>query len=289
MNEWVNRTLFPFESKWFEIDGQQMHYVDEGSGPILLFVHGTPEWSFGFRDLIAGLRGQFRCIAPDHLGFGLSDKNKNTDYRCEAHARRLEQFIEILGLRDVSLVANDFGGGFALNYAIHHPDNINRIFLFNTWMRSLKKDRHFSMPARLMHTWLGRQLYLRFNLPVQTIMPAAFGDKRKLTEEVHRHYRMALPSANTRWATFALTGELLNASDWWQSLWDRSSAIEKKPIHFFWGLKDNFVPPSELDRWLRRFPKATVQLFDDAGHFVQEEKPAEMIETIVRLMRHSKE
>ena len=91
-NSWVNRNLFPFASKFIDIDGHQMHYIDEGAGPVILFSHGTPEWSFGWRDLVQELRGQFRCIAPDLLGFGLSDKPVEADYSVRAHADCLEQF-----------------------------------------------------------------------------------------------------------------------------------------------------------------------------------------------------
>jgi pimeloyl-ACP methyl ester carboxylesterase len=87
--DWLNKTLYPFESRWITMDGNAIHYIDEGSGEILFFVHGTPEWSFGYRDLIRELRNSYRCIAIDLLGFGLSDKPADADYTCQAHALRL--------------------------------------------------------------------------------------------------------------------------------------------------------------------------------------------------------
>ena len=176
---WVNRDLFPFQSRFVEIDGHQMHYIDEGSGPVILFSHGTPEWSFGWRDLVQGLRGQFRCIAPDLLGMGLSDKPANADYSCAAHSARLEQFIEQLGLRDINLVANDFGLSIGLSQAICHPENIRKICVFNGWMWRLDTDPHYNRPAKMIDSWLGRVLYKQFNFPVNVIMPAPFGNKKK--------------------------------------------------------------------------------------------------------------
>lgn len=278
--DWVNRDLFPFQSRFIEIEGHQMHYVDEGEGPVILFSHGTPEWSFGWRDLIKGLRGQFRCVAPDLLGMGLSDKPADADYGCAAHAARLEVFIQHLGLRDICIVANDFGLAIALSYAIRHPESVRHIAIFNGWMWRLDTDRHYSGPAKVMDTWLGRLAYLRFNFPVNTIMPAAFGDKKKLPPEVHRHYKMAWPNAATRTALYAFAGELLRANAWWDALWQQRHVLDDKLRLIFWGMKDSFVPPYELEKWVQAFPKAEVFRCAEAGHFVQEEAPDLMIEAI---------
>jgi pimeloyl-ACP methyl ester carboxylesterase len=269
---WLNRSLFPFESKWTTIDGHDLHYIDEGIGAVILFVHGTPEWSFGFRNQVRDLRNNFRCIAVDHLGFGLSDKPSSADYSVPAHSRRLKEFIQILGLTDITIVANDFGGGIALGYALDNMPNIKRVVLFNTWMWSVKNDPHYAKPAKVIQTWLGRLLYLRLNAPVNFIMPAAFGDKKKLTREVHRHYKSPVPDAASRVALYAIAHELMNASDWWQSLWDRAGVLKEKPMMILWGMKDKFVPPSEFNKWKSRFPHAKTVSFPDAGHFVQEEQ-----------------
>ncbi len=274
---WLNKELFPFESKWKEIEGNQLHYIDEGTGDAILFIHGTPEWSFGWRDLIKELRNHFRCIAIDMLGFGLSDKPHDGDYTCQAHAKRLEKFVQHLDLKSFHLIANDFGSGISLPYCIQHPENVRKIMLFNTWMWSLKNDKHYSGPAKAMNTILGKMLYLNFNFPVNIVMPAAFGDKKKLTKEIHAHYKKALPSAASRVGAYAFAKELMKASDWWQSNWDQLDKISNKPFLLFWGMKDSFVPPKELEKWKSKLPTAKVVVFTDAGHFVQEEKPEEMI------------
>ena len=130
-SDWVNHELFPFQSRFIEIDGHQMHYIDEGSGSVILFSHGTPEWSFGWRDLVRGLRGQFRCVVPDLLGMGLSDKPAEADYSCAAHSARLAKFIEKLDLKNICIVANDFGLSIVLSQAIFNPDNVHKISIFN--------------------------------------------------------------------------------------------------------------------------------------------------------------
>jgi haloalkane dehalogenase len=270
---WVNRTLFPFESKWINIDGHDLHYVDEGRGATILFVHGTPEWSFGFRDVIRELRKDFRCVAIDHLGFGLSDKPPGADYSVPAHSLRLTTFIQKLGLHNITLVANDFGGGIGLGYALDNIDNIQAVVLFNTWLWSLKNDSHYSRPAKTINSWLGRLLYLRLNAPVNIITPAAFGNRKKLTQEIHRHYKMPVPDANSRIALYAIALELMNSSEWWQSLWNRADVLKQKPMLILWGMKDKFVPPYEFEKWKVRFPHAKAIAFPSSGHFVQEEQP----------------
>lgn len=285
--DWLNSQLYPFQSRWISIDGDQLHYIDEGKGEIILFVHGTPEWSFGFRDLIKHLRSSFRCIAMDLLGFGLSDKPANANYTCQAHALRLEKFIHDLDLKNISIAANDFGGGIGLSYALGHSENINKIILFNTWMWSLKNDKHYTTPAKVMNTWLGKLLYLNFNFPVNVIMPAAYGDKKKLTKEVHAHYKNALKKGS-RTAAYAFSKELMNASDWWQQLWERMPILNGKSFLLFWGMKDSFVPPAALEKWRSKLPHAHVITFSDSGHFVQEEKAEEMTKSIKVFMKDDK-
>jgi pimeloyl-ACP methyl ester carboxylesterase len=276
----INPDLFPFESRFMEVGGRRMHYIDEGDGVPVLFSHGTPEWSFAWRDLVRGLRGSFRCVAPDLLGFGLSDKPADGDYRVEAHAARMEEFIEKAGLRDFHLVANDFGVGIALAYAIKYPERVRSVSLFNGWMRPLTDDRHYALPARLMYNRLGRWLYQRLNFPVNTIMPAAFGDKSKLTPEVHRHYKMALPTPESRHAAYKFSNELLDAGPFWHGLWQKVDRLRALPVLIFWGMRDTFVPPAELDRWIGALPHARVIRLENAGHFVQEEEPERMVEEL---------
>ena len=287
-NSWINRDLYPFASHFLDIDGHRIHYLDEGSGPAILFSHGTPEWSFGWRDLVKGLRGQYRCIAPDHLGFGLSDKPPDADYSVRAHAARLEKFVEHLGLRDFHLVANDFGLSIALAYAVNHPEWTGNICIFNGWMWPLNDDPHYATPAKIMRTWIGRFFYRYLNFPVTVVMPAAFGDKEKLTKEVHRHYKAALPDPASRRATYTLARELLDAGPFWNDLWQRRNRIAGKPFLVFWGMKDTFVPPYELEKWEKTLTNARFIRLENAGHFAQEEEPERMITELQQFFTKNK-
>ena len=101
--DWVPQHLFPFPSRTIEIENCRVHYVDEGSGPVLLLLHGNPTWSFLYRDIIRGLKNDFRCIALDYPGFGLSKASDGYDFKPATHARIVEKFIEALNLDGILL------------------------------------------------------------------------------------------------------------------------------------------------------------------------------------------
>ena len=269
--DWLDRAEHPFEARTFHHADGRMHYVDEGAGPVLLFVHGTPDWSFGFRHLIKAFRSTHRCVAIDHLGFGLSDKPAHADFTVAAHARRLQDFIAQLALKDITLVVTDFGGGIGLQHALDHPENVKGIILYNTWLWDLMPDKRFSRPSVVMNSAFGKWLYLRFGFSVNVMMTSGYGDKAKLSKAVHAHFKSALPDASSRAATFACVQEIRNAGPFWSAQWARVPQLSSIPTLLCWGLKDRFFPPDLLERWQHALPQATVRSFPEAGHFVHEE------------------
>jgi haloalkane dehalogenase len=281
---WVDRSIYPFQSKWIKLGETELHYVDEGRGDVILFVHGTPEWSFAYRRVIQLLRAKYRCVALDLLGFGLSDKPPGEDYTCNGHAVRLRQFVEQLGIRQPTFVANDFGGGIALHYAVHHPDNVRAIVLSNTWCWSLRNDPHYARPIKIARSLFGRFLYLQMNFPVTVLMPSAYGDRRLLTRDTHRHYKRALPDAASRLSAYRFARELMDASPWWEDIRSRFSVLDQTPVLLLWGLGDKFIPPYELGKWQTAFRNATTRTFETAGHFIHEEKPEAMAQEIEKFL-----
>ncbi len=133
---WLERNEYPFESHWFNLPEGQMHYLGEGRADdpereTLLFVHGTPEWSFGYRKLIKDLAQDYRCLAPDLLGFGLSDKPE-VSYHPKDQAERLGRFLETHDPGPLTLVLHDFGGPIGLGWALQHLEQVRRLVLMNT-------------------------------------------------------------------------------------------------------------------------------------------------------------
>ena len=269
---WLDRSEYPFEAKYLNINGAKMHYVDEGSGETLLIVHGTPSWSFEFRHLIRDLSKNYRVIAMDHIGFGLSDKPADYDYSVQNHAKSLAALIDHLQLKTFSLLVHDFGGPIGLSYAIQHPENIHQLIMINTWCRSAENDPSFIRMKRVLGSPLLPFLYKYFNFSARFIMPAAYGEKTRLTKKIHRQYTQAFGSPGERMGTIAFAKSLLNDQAWFESIGQQLHLLAQKPVLLIWGMKDNFVTEKYLNEFLEIFPQAQAVQYPDAGHFVMEEK-----------------
>ncbi len=139
---------FPFEPRYLDVDGLRMHYVDEGpaDGPVALMVHGMPTWSYLYRCVITTMRGAgYRCVAPDHIGFGRSDKVTNPSwYTIARHTANLTALVEALNLRDITIFVQDWGGPTGLAQAVSMPERFSRLVIMNTW---LHHDEYEYTPA----------------------------------------------------------------------------------------------------------------------------------------------
>ncbi|MGE5602420.1 MAG: alpha/beta fold hydrolase [Nitrososphaerales archaeon] len=272
---WLDRAEYPFAPHYFATAAGRVHYVDEGAGEPVVMVHGTPEWSFIYRRLIGCLAPRYRCVAADHLGFGLSDKPASWSYLPADHAANLEALIQHLDLQGITLVVHDFGGPIGLSYAIRHPEKVKRVVVMNSWMWSLRGDPAYER-TRLFAGRLGRFLYERLGFSPRVMIPLAMGDRSKLTRHIHSQYLRAFPDAETRHGTWVLARELLGSSEWYDSLWQKRAYIRGLPALILWGMKDFAFGAKELARWREVFPDARVQTFPEIGHFVQEELGEEL-------------
>lgn len=281
---WVDRETYPFESRFLELDAGRMHYVDVGSGAPLLMIHGNPTWSFLYRDLIRRMAPFFRCIAPDHIGFGLSEKPTDWTYRPEDHARNLTALIEALDLKDITLVGQDWGGPIGLSYAIDHPEKIARLVIINTWMWPVDDDWYYIAFSRFAGGPIGRFLIRHFNFFARVIMPQAYGDRRRLTRQIHQHYLKALGAPAERKGCWVMPGEIIGATDWLRELWSHRAALQEKPTLIAWGMKDIAFREKELNRWIAAFPEAQVIRLTGVGHYVQEEAPDELGRAMARFL-----
>lgn len=277
---WIDRSAYPFPSCYLPVEGGKMHYIDEGQGQPLVMVHGTPTWSFLYRSLIQELSGAFRVIAPDHIGFGLSDRPESWSYRPQDHARNLETLIEHLGLKDIVLMVHDFGGPIGLSYALEHPDNIRALVIFNTFLWSLKGNPAFERPARMFNNSIGRWLYLKQNFSANMMLRSAWGKHRLLTPEVHQQYTLPFQTPESRLGTWQFFQSLLGESAWYESLWANRDRITKKPALILWGMRDIAFKEKELARWKELFPNSRVVTYPQVGHFVPDEAGAEAAQEI---------
>jgi haloalkane dehalogenase len=276
---WLDTTEYPFRSNYLETKHGKIHYIDEGQGDIILFVHGTPTWSFLYRNYVKELSKTHRCIAIDHLGFGLSDKPTDFNGTPVAHSKNLELLIDSLQLEKFTLVVHDFGGPIGLSYAIAHPDKISNIVLFNTWLWSTKEDKDAQKIDKILHSRLGNFIYLNTNFSPKVLFKKAFYNSKKLSKQIHTQYTKPFPNKSSRYGLLNIGKSLIGSSDWYDLQWSQIDSIKDKPFLILWGEKDEFIKKENLNKWTSKLTNETTHTFE-AGHFVQEEKFEESIKAI---------
>ena len=286
---WVDRSAYPFTSRFLEVlPGSRLHYIDEGDGDVVLFVHGTPTWSFEWRAAIRHLSRSHRCIAVDHLGFGLSDRPRDFDYTPESHARVLRAFVDRLGLDAITLIVHDFGGPIALPIALDLPKRVRRLVVLNSWMWSLDDDPAMRRAGRLMGGRLGRFLYRRANVSLRVLTPSAYGDRSKLTPAIHAQYLAPFPDAESRGRVlWPLAHAILGSSAFYDSLWRRRDVLRGMPALVVWGMKDRALTPRLLERWRSVLPGGRIVELP-VGHWPQEEAPNEVNRALEEFLRGSR-
>jgi haloalkane dehalogenase len=236
--------------------------------------------------VIGALSPAHRCVAPDHPGFGLSGRPRDFPYTPEAHASVLAEFVGSLGLREYTLVVHDFGGPIGLPLALMQPGQVKRLVVMNSWMWSVADDTRMARGARFIGGGIGRWLYRHANASLRLIMPGAYGDKRKLTAEIHRAYLDRFPDAWSREAVlWTLARSLLGSDSFYRSLWDRREQLRGIPSLIIWGMKDTAFRPAQLVRWREALPHARVVELPASGHWPQEEEPERVTEELSGFLR----
>jgi cis-3-alkyl-4-acyloxetan-2-one decarboxylase len=265
---------YPFASHELKFDGLRYHYIDEGSGPTLLFVHGNPTWSFAFRNLIKALAPRYRVLAVDHIGCGFSDKPQNYPYRLAHHVANLERFVAELGLRDITLFAHDWGGAIGMGVATRLPERFSRFVLFNT--AAFRSQRIPLRIAVCRIPGLGAIGVRGLNLFSRAALRMAVARPERLTSAVRRGYLAPYDNWHDRVAVLRFVQDIpLSPS---HPSYDTLVAIEEglpklreRPILFVWGERDWCFTTEFLDEFLRRFPDAETMRLPDAGHYVFED------------------
>jgi len=276
----VDRGLYPFESRWFDGRSGRMHYIDEGQGPPIVFFHGNPTWSFLYRNVITRLRGQFRCIAMDYLGFGLSEHPDDFGYTVEEQAAAVGELIDHLGLNDFITMGQDWGGPISMAVATARPDRVRGVVLGNTWFWPADGWR-LKLFSIVMGTWPLQYLVLHRNLFVEFVRLAT---TEKLAETVMQHYRGVQPTPAARRGIAEFPKQIRAARPLLERLaHDVPGQLGSKPALFVWGMKDPGFPlASTWSRLQDTFPDNVVVRLPQANHFIQEDAPDAIAEAILK-------
>lgn len=276
--------LYPFKSEHVAVPGARLHYVDEGTGPAVVMVHGNPTWSFYYRELIKAFRGTHRVIAPDHVGCGLSDKPERYPYTLATQIDNLERLMDHVGADDVTLVVHDWGGAIGMGWAVRHPQRVRRIVVFNSAAFFCR-----ATPWRIaVCGWpvIGPLIVRGLNGFLRASFTMAVGRGHRLSPEVRAGYLHPYRTWADRVAILRFVQDIPSRPSVpsYLVLADIEANLHKladKPMLICWGMQDWCFDGRALAGWVRRFPRAGVHRFADAGHFVVEDAS----DRIVPLMR----
>lgn len=281
---WLDERLFPFRSRFLELDGCRVHYVDEGEGAPLLLLHGNPTWSFLYRDIIGGLRNRFRCVALDYPGFGLSSAREGYGYTPAEHAGIVELFLLALDLSDATLMVQDWAGPIGLGVASRHPGRFRALVVGNTWAWPVNGNPRFELFSRLVGGPPGGFLIRNFNAFVNLLVPA--GVRRgRLPQEVMAAYRGPFSRRSSREPTYVFPREILGSSDYLAGVERGLEHLAKLPVLILWGDRDPAFREAERSRFEQTFPEHRTVVLRGAGHFIQEDAADEIVAEIASWWR----
>lgn len=290
------RRIYPFTSKYTDILGHRMHYIDEGAGdgkPTVVLLHGNPTWSFLYREIIPKITQRCRAVAPDYIGMGLSDKPTDERfYTLENHTRGITEFINKLQLKNIVLVVQDWGGPIGLGYALANPANVAGMLIMNTWAWPEPSKFHASvLPWRMIHApIIGSHFFLRRNILVDRGLYLSTGNREKLKSgPVLNGYRLPFSAPLSRIAMLAFPRNIPLAPGHFN--WDRMAKLKSGlrtlpfPCRLLWGEKDIVFPPENAHLFKALIPNCSEpRMIPHGMHFIQEDAPDEIAEEILKLV-----
>jgi cis-3-alkyl-4-acyloxetan-2-one decarboxylase len=290
--DWLKQ-LYPFTPKNFATPrGARMSYLDEGprdAEEAVVMLHGNPTWSFYYRELVQTLSPHMRCIVPDHIGMGLSEKPETYPYTLETRIGDVDGLLTHLGLKRIHLVVHDWGGAIGFGYAARYPQRIGKLVVLNT---GAFPSPHIPRRIALCKTkFPGTMLVRGFN---GFAGPAAWMsmNRRKLTPDEKRGMLFPYVCWADRVAVDAFVKDIpmLPSHPTWRTLSDTAAGLKHfkhNPALIVWGGKDFCFNDHFYEEWKKRLPQAKTYYLEDAGHYVLADANAEMIPRIVGFLRQS--
>ena len=271
------RELYPFKSNFLNVDGNSMHYVDEGDGEAILMLHGNPTWSFYYRDLLNAFKTSHRVIAPDHIGCGLSDKTNEYAYTLERRILDIEKLVRFLGLKKINLVVHDWGGAIGFGLATRNPQLVKSVVILNT-AAFLSNKIPFRI-ALCKNKFFGDFLVRRLNAFAQAA--AYMASAKGLSKKVKKAYLFPYSAPAQRRALSEFVRDIpLNQK---HRSYDTLKSIENSlenidcPKLILWGGKDFCFNDDFFARWKNTYPDSYHKYYPKAGHYVLEDETEDVI------------
>lgn len=280
--DWTFGGSWPYEPRSFEYGGVRLHYVDEGSGEPVVMLHGNPTWGYVYRRFVARLAASRRCVVPDHMGFGRSEKPLDGgQYTLGRHVENLSALLLELDLHDVTLVMQDWGGPIGFGFAVEHPERVKRLVILNTWAFLYPEGTTLHGLLELFRQpHVGEAMVQALNLFVEGYLPGGIHHKERLPE-IMPAYRAPFPDYNSRVGTLAFPRDIPVGGGHPSAPTMRR--IEENlrrlyvPTVLIWGMRDPDFEPSVVEEWTEVYPHAEVHRIDTAGHFSQEDEPERIV------------
>lgn len=291
----VSRTLYPFDSNWVEIKDHVIHYVDEGSGPVIIMFHGNPSWSLLYSPLIQRLRHKFRCIAPDLPGFGLSSKPAYPDYGYtpKEHSDVMTDFLETLNLDSFSIFVQDWGGPIGLAASLNYADSVKNVILGNTWAWEFDPASEVGQGARSFSEKMGSDLMREKIMKKNSFVNISMGQLTQgyksyapdLVDEVKEAYRQPFPTPESRIPTWVFPRQIIESGPWLSELNQNLNLLLERPTLLIWGEQDPVFPTVVREAWKQRLKNYQELALPSANHFFQSDEPDQIASAILKYFK----
>jgi haloalkane dehalogenase len=276
---WLPDSLFPFQSRFLDAGGCRVHYIDEGSGPPLLLLHGNPTYSFLYRRIVSRLSSHFRCIALDYPGFGLSTAAPGYDFRPATHSRVVEELVGALGLSGLTVMVQDWGGPIGLGLAGRRPELFRALVIGNTWAWPIDHSPRIERFSKVMGGPIGAFLIYRLNVFVNVFIPRGMR-RKKPSREVMEAYRGPFARPESRRPIHVFPREILASRGYLVEVERHLERLHELPTLITWGDRDVAFRKAELRRFEEIFEQHRTVVLRGAGHYIQEDASEEIADAI---------
>lgn len=279
---------FPYESNFATIDGARIHYVEQGAGKPVLFVHGNPTWSYLWRNVIPKVAETERALAIDLLGFGKSDKPTGTSYSFDQHCAIVSEFIQSMGMRDVALVLHDWGGLIGMNYAIDHVENVRKVVLLSTFVAPVALP--FASVLRLFRNSALTTLFVqRLNLFMPLVFRIGVAKRSSMSDGVREQYYAPFPDYASRRSVRRWPEQipLVPSDSTYQTLERIGRALPsfERQVLVLKADRDPILTTKRAEWLVQTLPRARLEVIEQAGHFAQEDQPEKVAAAISAFLR----